>query len=217
MTVVIIGAGPAGLTVAERLRDNGVTGDVVMLSAEPFPPYAPPAMADFFLTGREQSMYWKGKDICDRLAVDFRPGVRVKAVQTDTKEVVVDKGPRIRYDKLVLASGSSLYAPIPGAELRGVFNFKSLTAATQLIDRVRHGKVETTVIVGAGFIGVEVALLLADLGVAVTMVEMMDRVMPRMLDGETARIVLGALQSRGVEVMLDTQAEAFDGTRRVRR
>lgn len=217
MTVVIIGAGPAGLTVAERLRSNGVTDDVVLLSAEPFPPYAPPAMADFFLTGREQSIYWKGKDVCDRLQVDFRPGTTVKTIDATAREVAVAKGSPIRYDKLVLASGSSLYAPIPGADLRGVFNFKSLSAATDLVNHVRRGRVESAVIVGAGFIGVEVALLLADLGVSVTMVEMMDRVMPRMLDGDTARIVLGVLESRGVTVRLETRAEGFHGTRRARR
>lgn len=74
MHVVIIGAGPAGLSVAETLRQHDRVMAITMLSAEPFPPYAPPAMADYFLTGRDETLFWKGRDICDRLAVNFRSG-----------------------------------------------------------------------------------------------------------------------------------------------
>jgi NAD(P)H-nitrite reductase large subunit len=80
---------------------------------------------------------------------------------------------------------------------------------------VRAGRVCRAVIVGAGFIGVELALLLRDLGVAVTMIEMKDRLMWRMLEPETAGIVLEKVRARGVEVRLDTRAEAFLGDREV--
>lgn len=215
MQLVIIGAGPAGLTVAEGVRRHSLDADITMLSTEPYPPYAPPAMADYFVTGREESIFWKGHDICDRLQVDYRPGTRVERVVTDTKTVELDSGITLPYDQLVLASGSSLYAPIEGAELDGVSNFKSLSAAMSLVDAVRGDRAGTALIVGAGFIGVEVALLLADLGVKVTVVEMMDRVMPRMLDIETAGAVLHALEERGVRVRLETKAGAFQGSKRV--
>ena len=71
MLVVIIGAGPAGLTVAETLRQYDRAADIVMISAEPFPPYSPPAMADYFMTGRQETLFWKGRDICRRLGVEF--------------------------------------------------------------------------------------------------------------------------------------------------
>ncbi|NOY54639.1 MAG: NAD(P)/FAD-dependent oxidoreductase [Actinobacteria bacterium] len=211
MKLVIIGAGPAGLTVAETLRIHGVDTDIVMISAEPYPPYAPPAMADFFLTGREQSIYWKGRDVCDRLGIDYRSGTRVLGIDPTSGQVTLDGAGRVPYDHLVIASGSSLYAPIEGRDLPGVSNFKSMAAASKLVDGVRRGKVERALIVGAGFIGVEVALLLTDLGVDVTMVEMMDRVMPRMLDPETATIVLAELQSRGIVVRLEAKASGFEG------
>lgn len=213
MRLIIVGAGPAGITVAEGVRNLGVDADVTMLSAEPFPPYAPPAMVDYFSTGRD-TIFWKGKDICERLSIDFRSGTRVTNLEPATRTVTLDTSEQLQYDKLVLASGSSLFAPIGGIDLDGVFNFKSLTAATKLVDAVKSGEVETAVIVGAGFIGVEVALLLADLGVAVTVVEMMDTVMPTILDPETASIVGSVLRERGVDIRLETKAAGFAGSER---
>jgi NAD(P)H-nitrite reductase large subunit len=139
--------------------------------------------------------------------------VGVQAVQPAAKKIELGDGKSIEYDRLVIASGSRLYAPITGNDLPGVYNFKSLSAATTLIDQARKGKGEA-LIVGAGFIGMEIALLLRELGLKVTMVEMLDRVMPRMLDPETAEIALGIMQARGIQVRLNTKARAFTGKRK---
>lgn len=218
MRVLIIGAGPAGISVAEHLRalqpDADQQADITMISAEPFPPYSPPAMAEHFLHGRGAALYWKGTDICDRLQVDYRAGTEVRAVDPAAKQVVLADDSALAFDELVIATGSRLYAPIDGYDLPGVYNFKSLTAAQELIAHARDGEVKSAVVVGAGFIGVEVALLLADLGLDVTMVEQQDRVMPGMLDAETAEIVRHALAKRGVRVRTGTQAAAFAGNGR---
>jgi NAD(P)H-nitrite reductase large subunit len=212
-----VGAGPAGLTVAERFRQYDREADVTMLSAETVPPYAPPAMADHFLTGRDDTLFWKGKDVCERLEVDLQSGATVGTIRPASKEVVLASGAVVPYDRLVLASGSRLYAPVTGNDQEGVCNFKSLTAARELVERARRGDAQRAIIVGAGFIGVEVAILLAELGLTVTVVEMLDRVMPRMLDRETADIVRADLEARGIEIRLETRALAFAGAPRVDR
>lgn len=213
--VVIVGAGPAGITVAESLREHDRQVDITMLSAEPFPPYAPPAMADHFLTGRDDTLFWKGRDICEQLNVAYKAETRAKSLAPKAHELSLEDGSALKYDRLVIATGSGLYAPVAGHDLKGVYNFKSLSVANRLVDAVRAGRIRTAVIVGAGFIGVELALLLQDLGVAVTMVEMEDRLMWRMLERETAEIVLEHVRARGVEVRLNTRAEAFLGDRDV--
>jgi len=210
MKVVIVGAGPAGVTVAETLRQCDDHVEITMLSSEPFPPYAPPAMIEYFLTGRE-AHFWKGKDLPERLQLDYRPGTEVVEVLPKQHAVRLADGGTPAYDRLVIATGSRLYAPVAGADKPGVYNFKSLSAAEDLVQRVRQGHARTAVIVGAGFIGVEIALLLRELGLSVTQVEMADRVMPRMLDAETAAIALGVMCERGIDVRLNTRAMAFLG------
>ncbi|MGD0882983.1 MAG: FAD-dependent oxidoreductase [Acidimicrobiales bacterium] len=211
MRAVVIGTGPAGITAAETLRRLDPTGSVVALSAEESPPYSPPAMADHFLTGRDETLYWKGTDIAGRLGIDERRGARVEAIDTDNREVVLGDGARIGYEGLVLASGSRLYAPLDGADLPGVLDFKSLTTATELVGRVRSGEATRALIVGNGFIGVELSLLLADLGVDVTIIGRRGWVMPRALDPVTSAVAEAALVARGVTLRLGVEATAIVG------
>jgi len=210
-SILIAGAGPAGITVAETLRANGCRDEITLLSAEPYPPYAPPAMADHFLSGRESTLYWKGRDICARLGLLYRPGSRVESVDTAARTLRLQDDSTLRYDRLVIATGAGLYAPVAGNDLPGIYNFKSLQAAEDLVGGVREGNIERALVVGAGFIGVEIALLLRDLGVEVTLLEQRDRLIPGLLEPETAEIVLSRVRERGVEVRLDTAVEAFTG------
>lgn len=210
MRIVIIGAGPAGVTVAETVRQYDKEAEIFLLTAEAFPPYAPPAIVDYFLTGQKTHL-WKGTDFPQRLRLEWCSNTRVNAVRPETKEIVTEAGEVIGYDKLVIATGSRLYAPIEGVDKPGIYNFKSLTAAQELLDKVKAKVAKSALIVGAGFIGVEIALLLAEMGLEVIQIEALDRVMPRMLDPETAEIALGTLQERGVDVRLNTKGVVFLG------
>jgi NADPH-dependent 2,4-dienoyl-CoA reductase/sulfur reductase-like enzyme len=212
MRVLILGAGPAGLNVAERLRQLEAEchspAEITMVSAEPFPPYSPPAMADHFLTGERSRLFWKGEDVCDRLRVHYRSWLTAESLDPASHIVMFNNGDQMAYDKLVIATGSRPWAPLPGRELDGIYNFKSLSAAGRLVEKVELGQVTSAVVVGAGFIGVEVALLLNELGMRVTLVEQ-HTIMPQMLDEETAEIVRKALVARGIEVRLHTTALSF--------
>jgi nitrite reductase (NADH) large subunit len=210
MKIVIIGAGPAGVSAVETIRAHDRQSEIQMLSSEPFPPYSPPAMADHFIHGSNAHL-WRGQDWPEALGVDYKSGSAVIGVDVENHLLRLADGGNIDYDRLVIATGSRLYAPVEGAELPGVYNFKSLSAAQTLIERVKSGEAQQALIVGAGFIGMEIALLLRKLGVAVTQVEMTEQVMPAMLDMDTARLTLKFMQQKGVEVSLNTKAVAFVG------
>jgi NADPH-dependent 2,4-dienoyl-CoA reductase/sulfur reductase-like enzyme len=209
MKVVIIGSGPAGIVAAEELRAADPTVELEMVTQEPYPPYSPPAMADHFMTGRDEPLFWKGRNVTERLGIAYRSPARVVAVDPVRREVQLHDGARLPYDALLIASGSRLHAPIVGAELPGVHDFKSLVAAEAIMARVRRREATTALIVGAGFIGMEIALLLADLGVRVVIVGRRTWVMPRMLDPETAEIAGRAMVARGIELRLGVEATGF--------
>src|ERR1019366_4851977 len=188
MRAVVIGTGPAGITAAETLRLQDPNGSVVALSTEPYPPYSPAAMADHFLTGRDETLYWKGANAAERMGIEERREAVVVGVDVDNYEVVLHDDSRIPYEGLIIASGSRLHAPLEGADLPGVLDFKSMRMADELIGRVKRGEVRTALIVGNGFIGVELSLLLAGLGVDVTIIGRRPWIMPRVLDAVTAAV-----------------------------
>jgi NAD(P)H-nitrite reductase large subunit len=210
MKIVIIGAGPAGVSVVETVRAYNHQSEIVMLSAEPSLPYSPPAMADHFLTGSKTHL-WRDSDWLELMTLDYRKGAVVTGLQPDAHRLELRDGNTLDYDRLVIATGSRLYAPVDGSDMPGVHNFKSLSAAEAIVEQVKSGQAKTAVIVGAGFIGMEIALLLRELNVAVTQVEMLDQVMSPMLDKDTAAVALDLMRQRGVDVRLNTKAKAFQG------
>ena len=210
MKIVIIGAGPAGVSTVETIRAYDRETEIVILSAEPTLPYSPPAMADHFITGSDAHL-WRSTDWPQQMNLDYRKAALVTGIQPDSHRVELKDGHTLDYDRLVIATGSRLYAPVSGSDMPGVHNFKSLSAAEAIVDQVRSGKAKTAVIVGAGFIGMEIALLLRELGVSVIQVEMLDQVMANMLDKDTAAIALDLMLQRDVNVRLNTKAETFLG------
>lgn len=210
MKIIIIGAGPAGVSAVETIRAHDRKSEIVMLSAEPSLPYSPPAMADHFLTGSKNHL-WRSEDWPEQLGLDYRKGVEVTGIQTDAHQLQLQDGQTINYDRLVIATGSRLYAPVAGADMPGVHNFKSLSAAEAIVQQVKKGTAKTAIVVGAGFIGMEIALLLRKLDVSVIQVEMLDQVMATMLDEDTAAIALDLMRQHSVDVRLDTKADAFLG------
>jgi NAD(P)H-nitrite reductase large subunit len=215
MKIVILGAGPAGVSAAETIRAYNREAEIVMLSAEPYLPYSPPAMADHFIHGSNAHL-WRGEDWPRQTDVHYRKGVEVTRIEPDARLLQLKNGETVEYDRLIIATGSRLYAPVEGSEMAGVHNFKSLSAAEAIVGQVKKGKAKTAVIVGAGFIGMEIALLLRELGVAVRQIEMLDQVMATMLDKDTAAIALDLMLARGVDVQINTKAEAFIGKRKAK-
>ena len=109
MKTVIIGAGPAGITVAETLRQNNYHEEILLFSSEPYPPYAPPAMIDYFMTDKVSHL-WRWKDIPKTLGIDFRPDTKVTGIIPEEHAILLADGHKFNYDQLVIATGSYLKA-----------------------------------------------------------------------------------------------------------
>jgi nitrite reductase (NADH) large subunit len=210
MKIIIIGAGPAGVTAAETVRTFDRQAELTMLTDEPYLPYSPPAMADHFILGSDHH-FWRSANWPSQTGVSYRNDAHVAEIEPEKHRIRLVSGEELSYNCLLICSGARLYAPLAGADLHGIYNFKSLSAAENLVSKVRAGEASSAIIVGAGFIGMEIALLLRNIGVKVTQLEMLDQVMSTMLDAETASITLSLLRSHGVDVHLETKADAFVG------
>jgi len=214
-TIAIIGTGPAGVRVAQTLRERGFDGTIKMFSAEDAPPYSPAALGEYLLGGDENLLYWQGTDFFSRYGIEAHTGEKIVRVAPESRKIYSVKDRSFDFDELVIASGSSLFIPpsVEGNDRKDILNFKSLKGAKDI--RTMAGeRLKTAIILGGGFIGVEIALCLAKIGIRPSILNRRGWVMPRLLDVETSGYVLDDLQKKGVEVLLNTEGKRFYGDKK---
>ncbi|CAN2042887.1 FAD/NAD(P)-binding domain-containing protein [Candidatus Magnetomoraceae bacterium gMMP-15] len=217
MHVAIIGSGPAGVNVVKTLRDNKCNYSITMFSAEDIPPYSPPALGEYVIHGNEDILFWEGRDFAEKYKVDARYGEEVISIMPEDKKLTTSKNETISFDYLVIASGSSLYSPVKGSDKKGVYDYKSFMGASSIKKIAEKTKDKlSALIVGGGFIGVEIALCLAKIGIKSALMNRRGWIMPRLLDPETAEYVEKDLQSQGVHVLLNTEGIEFAGASSVK-
>ena len=209
--VVIVGAGHAGGTAAALLRQYGWAGEVVLLGEEPTPPYQRPPLSKAFLKREADAESLKLKDdaFYAEHAIDLRTGVRVEAIDAGARQVVLGSGEVIAYDILILATGSvARVLPIPGADLEGVLALRSLADAEAIGASLGPGR--RLAVVGAGYVGLEVAASARSLGAEVTVIEREARVLARVAAEPLSRFFEAYHRARGVEVLTSAEAHAFE-------
>lgn len=207
--VVIVGAGQAGGWVAKTLRNNGFAGEIVLIGEEEHPPHERPPLSKDVLLGRApaSSTYLFRDDVLRAMALDVRPGCRVQAIDLRERAVTVAGGGRIAFDRLVLATGGRpTTLPVPGGE-RALY-LRSIADAEALRERLLAAR--RLVIVGGGWIGLEVACAARSLGLDTTIVEAADRLCSRTAHPVLSRC-LGDMHAReGVALRLNAQIAAID-------
>ncbi|MBS1269620.1 MAG: NADH-dependent phenylglyoxylate dehydrogenase subunit epsilon [Gammaproteobacteria bacterium] len=207
---VVIGAGPAGVVAAEHLRKYDPDSSVTIVGGEEEPPYSRMAIP-YYLVKRipEGGTHLrKSSGYYDRMGIDVKHG-RVTGVDTNANAVSLDGGGSVNYDKLLIATGASPVAPpIPGTDLDGVRNCWDLPDAREIIKYCEPGK--RIVLIGAGFIGCIILEALVASGAQVHVVEMENRMVPRMMN-ETAGGLIGQwCGDKGIEVHTGTRVESID-------
>ncbi|PSR32694.1 MAG: ferredoxin reductase [Sulfobacillus benefaciens] len=214
--IVIIGAGIAGASAAESLRNEGFDGQILMFDKGKDMPYdRPPLSKEYLLEGVNSSiMLWDGDRHAD-LNVDVELNTAIERVDLAQRAVIASDGRRWPFSQLLISSGSQLRRldDLPGADLPGIHYLKSLEDATNL--RRSLDKAHQVVIVGAGFIGSEVAAACYQMGKSVVMVEMARLPFQNILGDMAARFICSLHESRGVKIITEERVIAFSGTTRV--
>jgi 3-phenylpropionate/trans-cinnamate dioxygenase ferredoxin reductase component len=212
-TIAVVGASLAGLRAAETLRAEGHTGTVVVIGAEPHLPYDRPPLSKQFLAGTWglDRVLLRPSETITALGLDLRLGHRAGLLDVEGHTLEIDDGTTLRYDGLVLATGAHP-RPLPGAPpARGVHMLRTLEDSIALGSVVRTEGARV-VVVGAGFIGSEVAATCQGLGARVTVVEALPQPLSRVL-GEEMGAACGALhRDHGVELVTGTGVAALRST-----
>jgi NAD(P)H-nitrite reductase large subunit len=208
---VILGAGPAGVIAAETIRKHAPQDEIVLVGDEPEAPYSRMAIPYLLAgnVGEEGTHLRHGKDHYAKLRIDVKRGVRAKAVDVAKKSVAFDDGTTLAYDRLLIATGSSPASPpIPGIDSEGVLHCWTLKDARAIAQRATKGA--RVLQMGAGFIGCIIMESLAARGVQLTVVEMGDRMVPRMMGPTAGGMIKDWCEKKGVRVFTGTRVDAIE-------
>jgi len=212
-TFVVVGASLSGATAVTSLRDRGFDGRLILVGDEPDPPYERPGLSKRYLRGeqlREELTvrppgWWQDHD------VDVVLGTTVDAIDLDRRSIVLAGGGAVPFDAALVATGvRNRRLEVPGADLEGIFQLRRVADADALRERASAGG--HAVVVGMGFVGAEVAASLRTLGLDVTVVEVFETALYRVLGGELGRVVESIHRDHGIEVITGETVERFEGS-----
>jgi len=215
---VIVGASLAGATAAATLREDGFDGNITLIGAEPQPPYERPPLSKQYLRGETpfDKALVRPAAFYDERRIETLFGVRATRVEPAERIVHLETGRRVRYDRLLIATGvRNRRPPIPGLELEGVLDLRSVGDADAVRRHIAAGR--RAVVIGMGFIGCEVTASLRQMGVEVVAIESSPTPLFRVL-GEDVGAVVGAIhREHGVDTIVDDLVMRIEGDGRVER
>lgn len=210
-SVVIVGAGQAGGEVAAELRRQGYAGRITLIGEEPHPPYKRPPLSKTYLSGAAttESLYVLSAAAMEKASIEFIGGVRVQRIDRAQRQVELAEGRRLDYDKLVLAvGGRPRRLEVPGADLPNVFCLRGIEDVQAIRAQLQPGR--RLAIVGGGYIGLEVAAVASKLGLQVTVLESMPRVLQRVTAPEMSAFYERVHREAGVDVRTGVQLAGFE-------
>jgi 3-phenylpropionate/trans-cinnamate dioxygenase ferredoxin reductase subunit len=216
-TCVVVGASHAAVQFVTSLRQEGWEDDIRVIGDEPVLPYHRPPLSKDFLAGKKslEEITLRPREAYEQAGVDFLLGKRVTALDPAGKKLTLGDGAILDYDRLCLATGSRVRTvDLPGVGLEGICYLRNLHDAEQIKEHIRPGG--GAVIVGGGYIGLEVAAVLNQLGMNVTVLEMMDRVMQRVTAPEVSEFYTRVHAEEGVTIRCGIRVSGFEGNAQVR-
>lgn len=210
-TTVIVGGGHAAGALMTTLLQNKYQHEVVLVGEELHPPYQRPPLSKNYLAGDvgQESLYLKPCSVYEGAGHQLRLGLRVEQIDRDKKIIRLSDQDTLKYGRLVLATGSHVRRlNAPGAELKGIHYLHDMADSDALRKQLLPGK--RLVIVGGGYIGLEVAATAVKKGVNVTVLEAAERLMQRVTGPEMSSFFLAKHRDAGVDVCLNTAVIGFE-------
>lgn len=216
-TVAIVGAGHAAGQVVATLRQKKFGGKILLIGEEPWLPYQRPPLSKKFLAGElaAERLHFKPESFYDDPGIEVRLETRIAAVDRAGKTLQTTGGETLSFDKLVFATGARpRLLDLPGVELAGIHYLRTIADVTGIKNQLKKGV--QLVIVGAGYIGLEVAAVASQLGADVTVIELEDRVMSRVVSPQISEFYQREHSAHGVKLMLSTGISGFSGDGQVK-
>ena len=202
-TIVIAGAGQAGGWAAQTLRKEGFAGRIVLIGDETHPPHERPPLSKSVLSGEAlpHSTWLQKAEAFETLGLDWRPGVRVARIDRATRRLGLANGEELSYDKLILCTGGrARRLAVPGAESVAVHTLRTIDDSQALAPMLAPGR--TVVVVGGGWIGLEVAATARKRGADVVVVEAQGRLCERTVPSAISEHLLALHRSHGARIIL---------------
>src|SRR5712672_1133675 len=214
--VVIVGAGQAGLQIAESLRQEKFDGPIVLLGTEPHAPYNRPPLSKKWLLERPDiaTLAIRGPEALQRRHIELQPRCTVTAIDRGAREVRCADGRSFAYGGLALATGAALRTlPLPGVQLQNVFCLRTIEDAQAIFAALESCAAQAAplVVIGGGFIGLEVAATACKRGVAVTVLESLGRLMSRVVAPIVSEAAARVHRAHGVELHFGVQISELLG------
>lgn len=209
---IIVGAGHAGAQAAVALRQCGFAGSIALVGAEPELPYDRPSLSKEYLAGKKtfDRMLLRPADFWSSRAVDLHLGKRVTGVEPLGQVIALDDGSELGYGALIWATGGEpRRLNCPGHDLDSVFHVRSKADTDALMSALPRA--EHAVIIGGGFIGLEAAAVLSELGKRVTLIEAQDRVLARVAGESVSRFYEMEHRTQGVDIRLNAGLSSING------
>lgn len=215
--VVIVGASHASVQAIDTLRRDGHEGPIVLVGDEPHLPYNRPPLSKKFLSGElaRERLLLRSAEYYAQHGVETRLGVRVTAIDRAARRLRLGDGDELTYDDLLLCVGSRpRLVEVPGRDLAGIHCLRTIADVEAI--RSELGGATRLVVVGAGYIGLEAAASARHLGLEVTVLEMADRPMHRVVAPEISDFYLRKHEHEGVRIHCGTSVSGYLGEGRVR-
>lgn len=212
--IVVLGGGQAGGQALSSLRRNGFEGELFLVTTEDSAPYERPPLSKDYLAGRcgRDRMRLHAEGFYEENSVELVTDTRAVAIDPGSRQVELEKGRALDYDRLLVATGSRVRRldGLPGSELDRVFYLRTIEDS----DRIRAAMkdAERVAIVGGGYIGLEVASVAVETGLAATVIETMPRLLTRVVTSELAAFYANLHRRHGVDLRLGTSVTGFLGS-----